>query len=133
MRDKSSLLDVRRLYKNLMIRYRDIETAEDRGASERVENFIEAWQLKAIEFRHGIQTPIVHAHPPAAVFLSINHDWRFPRRCKRACNVRRHKLIDLELDSGAHFNVRQAADGLTKGTQIAGIYFVERLVCSADI
>ena len=39
----------------------------------------------------------------------------------------------FELDSGAHFTVRKAADRLTEGTHIAGIYFVEHQVCSADI
>ena len=42
-------------------------------------------------------------------------------------------FIDFELDSGAHFTVRQAADGLTKKTHIAEIYLVKRQICSADI
>ena len=41
--------------------------------------------------------------------------------------------IDFKLASGAHFTVRQAANGLTKETHIAGIYIVERQIHSADI
>ena len=48
-------------------------------------------------------------------------------------DVSRLELIEFRLDSGANITVRQAADGLTKGTNIAGIYLVERQICSADI
>ena len=133
MREKSNLLDIRRLHEDLIIRHREDETAVNCGASKRVESFIEALQRNIIEFRHGIQTSIVHAHPPVAVFLSNHHDWRCPRRCRRAPDVSRHELHDFRHDRGANFTVRQAADGLTKGTHIAGIYLVKRQICSADI
>ena len=43
------------------------------------------------------------------------------------------EFIDFELDSGAHFTVRQVADRLTKGTHIDGLYFVKCQIRSADI
>ena len=122
--DKSCSLDVRRLHGNLIIRHREIEAAEDCGASERVESFIEAWQRKTVKFRREIQTSMIYAHLPAAVLLSNHHDWIYPRRSRRARDVSKHEPIDFELDSGAHFPVRQAADRLTEGTHIAGIYLV---------
>ena len=48
-------------------------------------------------------------------------------------DVSGHELINFELDSGAHFTVRQAADRLTEGMHIAGIYLVDREIRSADI
>ena len=130
---KAVFIDIRRLHGNLIIRIREVETAENCRASERVESFIEAWKRQTIEFSHGVQTSIVYTHPPAAVFLLNNHDLRCPRRCRRARDVSRHELIDFRLVSGGNFTVRQAADGLTKGTQVAGIYLVERQIRSADI
>ena len=69
--------------------------------------------------------------PPA--FLSNYHGKRWPRRCRRARVVSSNKLIDFRFDSNANFTVRQAADGLTKWTRIAGIYLVESQIRSADI
>ena len=108
--DESNLLDVRRLYGYLMIRHREVEIAEDCGDSERVKRFIEAWQQETFEFRHEFQTSIIDAHPQTAVHLSNHHDWKYPRRSRRARDVTRREFIDFVLDSGAHFTLRQAAE-----------------------
>ena len=118
---------------NETLYYREIETAENCWASKRVASFLEAYQQTIVEFRHGIKTSIIYGNSQVAIRLSNHHDWRCPRQSWRVRDVSKHEFIDFELDSGAQFTVRHAADGLTNRTHIANIYLVKRQIYSDDI
>lgn len=67
--NESGLIDVGRLNKNLMIGYRKIEKAEHRSTNKRVECLIESGQRETVEHRYGVETAVMDAHPPFAVFF----------------------------------------------------------------
>ena len=75
VRYESSLFDVDRFNRHLVIGHRQVETAEHSGSSERVKCFIESGQRERIELRDRIKALIVDAHSPAAVFLPDHDDW----------------------------------------------------------
>ena len=76
----SSLLDVDRFGRYLIIGHRQVETAEHSGSSERVQCLIKSGEQKTIEFRDRIQSPEVYSHSPAAIIPPDHNDWRCPRR-----------------------------------------------------
>ena len=54
MRNKIILFDVRRLFENLMICYREIETAEDCGVDERLSASLKRGKTKSVKICHEI-------------------------------------------------------------------------------
>ena len=64
---ESSLFNVDRVDRHLMIGHRQVETAEHSGFSTRVKCLIESGERKRIELRDRIQAPIIDAHSPAAI------------------------------------------------------------------
>ena len=51
----------------------------------------------------------------------------------RALDIGRHEFVNFRFDSGAHFTVRYAADGLTKRANVASVNLVECKIRGADV
>ena len=133
VRNERGLVDVRRLYWDLILRHREVEQAENCGACERIERLIESRERERVKLRDGVESADVDAHSPTSVFLPNNYYRRCPRRARGARDVCFNEFFDFLFDRGAHLTVGESAHRLTQRAHLAGVDLVKCEIGDTDI